>query len=81
MQKGPRRLLFYDLFGHLTMGAGLGVLLALLLLICDTRNVFGSIVNSESPRLALAIFVGTLTSLIATGATISGWIFNMMEDE
>jgi hypothetical protein len=81
MPRGPKRPQLYGLISHLTMGAGLGVLLALLLLICDTRNVFGSIVNSGSPKLTLAIFFGTLTSLIAAGSTITGWIFNMMEDE
>ena len=68
------------LIGHSAMGAGLGLLLSLTLIVSGAGNIFEMITNSEEPKLTAAIFVGFFTSIIAVGATLSGLIFMAMEE-
>ena len=68
------------LIGHSAMGAGLGLLLSLTLIVSGAGNVFEMIINSEEPKLTVAIFVGFFASIIAVGATLTGLILMAIED-
>jgi len=69
------------LAGHLVMGATLGTGLALALLMMDTGRIFEMIVSSAQPRITTLVFVGVLGSTCAVGATITGLIFMLAEDD
>jgi type IV secretory pathway TrbL component len=60
------------------MGAILGVLLGLALIVTD-KSIFQFIVSSSSPLLNMAMFVGFFSFVVGTGATISGFIFTALE--
>jgi hypothetical protein len=69
------------LAGHLAMGASLGTGLALALITMDTGRIFEMIVSSANPRITAFVFVGVLGSICAVGATITGLIFMLAEDD
>jgi hypothetical protein len=69
------------LAGHLVMGASLGTGLALALIMMDTGRIFELIVGSAQPRITTLFFVGVLGSICAVGATITGLIFMLAEDD
>ena len=69
------------LVGHLVMGATLGTGLALALLMMDTGRIFEMIVSSAQPRITTLEFVGVLGSTCAVGATVTGLIFMLAEDD
>jgi hypothetical protein len=69
------------LAGHLFMGASLGTSLALALIMTDTGRIFEMIVSSAQPRVTILVFVGVLGSVCAVGATITGLIFMLAEDD
>jgi len=69
------------LAGHLAMGAALGTALAIALILTDTGRIFEMIVSSAQPRVTTLVFVGVLGSICAVGATITGLIFMLAEDE
>jgi len=69
------------LAGHLAMGATLGTALAFALILTDTDRIFEMIVSSAQPRVTTFVFVGVLGSICAVGATITGLIFMLAEDE
>lgn len=60
------------------MGAILGVLLGLALIVTD-KNIFQFIVSSSSPLMNMTMFVGFFSFVVGTGATISGFIFTALE--
>jgi hypothetical protein len=62
------------------MGASLGTGLALALIMMDTGRIFEMIVSSAQPRMTAVVFVGVLGSICAVGATITGLIFMLAED-
>jgi hypothetical protein len=78
MQKDPRIPSLRQVIVHTTMGAVLGALLALALIVTN-RHLFELIAHSPSPRFFLALFMGISSSLIAAGATLSGIIFMTAE--
>ena len=66
--------------GHLATGAGLGLFLSLSLIISNGGHVLEMIMNSMAPKATMALFVGILSSVMAVGATLSGFIFTAIED-
>jgi hypothetical protein len=67
-----------QLIVHTAMGAVLGVLLAFALILTN-RQLFELIAHSPSPRFLMAVLLSISTSLIAAGATLSGFIFTIIE--
>jgi hypothetical protein len=59
----------------------LGTALALALILTNTDRIFEMIVSSAQPRMTTAVFIGALGSVCAVGATITGLIFMLAEDE
>jgi hypothetical protein len=60
------------------VGAALGSFLALSAIIGNV-NLFDMITSNPSPRLAVLAFVGVLSSTIAVGSAITGFIFCAIE--
>ena len=81
MRRRIERSFLLKLAGHLAMGASLGTGLALALILMDTGRIFEMIVSSAQPRVTTLVFVGVLGSICAVGATITGLIFMLAEDD
>jgi hypothetical protein len=79
MQTRSSRSLARHLIGHSAMGAGLGMLLALSLMVCE-QHLYELIAASPAPTLTILVFAGTLTSLFTVGAGLSGLIFALLDD-
>jgi len=60
------------------MGSVLGALLALSVILTN-QNVFHLIATSPSPTADLMLFVGFFSFVVGTGATISGCIFTVID--
>jgi hypothetical protein len=60
------------------MGAVLGALLALALLVTNS-DLFRLIAHSPSPGFDIALLMSVFSFLIAAGATFSGFIFTSIE--
>jgi NhaP-type Na+/H+ or K+/H+ antiporter len=67
-----------QLIAHTAMGAVLGVLLAFALILTN-RHLFELIADSPSPGFLIAVLIGVSSSMIAAGATLSGFIFSAIE--
>ena len=78
MQKESRTPTSVQMINHCGMGAILGVLLGLGLIVTD-KNIFQFIVSSSSPLMEMAVFVGFFSFVIGIGATLSGFIFTAIE--
>lgn len=81
MQRQAKASLLLKLAGHWAMGASLGTGLAVSLIIMNARHIFEMIVSSSHPRITMIVFVGALGSVCAIGATITGFIFVLTENE
>jgi hypothetical protein len=67
------------LAGHLAMGAGLGTMLALALVVSNAGGLFGMIINGGAPATMLGVLVGVLAAMFGVGAALTGMIFIEME--
>jgi hypothetical protein len=63
---------------HALAGAGLGAFLAAGV-IATNDAIFNLVVNSPAPHIPAAIFVGALSSQIAVGSAITGFILLSVE--
>jgi len=66
---------------QLAMGGLLGTVLAVLLVAMNVRNVLGLISLSASPWLSGLVFVSVIALLCAVGATLTGLIFILAEED
>jgi NhaP-type Na+/H+ or K+/H+ antiporter len=78
MPKDSRTPSFRQVIVHTAMGAVLGALLALAVLVTN-RHFFELIAHSSSPRFHIVLLMGFSSFLIAAGATLSGLIFTTIE--
>ena len=60
--------------GHLTMGMTLGALLAI-------AGILQMLLNDPSPATSIAVFVGIFSSITGVGATLTGLVFQSMEQK
>jgi O-antigen ligase len=66
---------------HLAMGGLLGTVLAVLLVATNARNILGLISLSASPWVTGMVFVSIIALFCAVGATLTGLIFILSEDD
>jgi hypothetical protein len=78
MHEDPRTASFRQVIVHTAMGAVLGALLALALLVTD-RHLFELIAHFPSPGFPLLRLIGVSSFLIAAGATLTGLLFTTIE--
>lgn len=75
MHKNPS---FRQVMVHTAMGAVLGALLALALIVTDS-HLFELIAHFPSPGFPLVLLIGVSSFLIAAGATLTGLLFTTIE--
>jgi hypothetical protein len=66
---------------HLAMGGLLGTVLAVLLVAMNVQNILGLISLSASPWVTGMVFVSVIALFCAVGATLTGLIFILSEDD
>jgi hypothetical protein len=69
-----------ELAGHTFMGTALGLGFAFALTQLDAFGISTLIAHSLDPHVTFTIFVGVLTLSFAVGATLTGFVFTMMEE-
>ena len=69
-----------EMASHAAMGVALGLGFALALTFTDAFGVASLIAHSREPGVTLTIFVGTSTLAFAVGATLTGFVFTMMQE-
>ncbi|MEN3285825.1 MAG: hypothetical protein V7634_125 [Bradyrhizobium sp.] len=69
-----------EMASHTAMGVALGLGFALALTLSDAFGVAALIAHSREPGTTLTIFVGTFTLAFAVGATLTGFVFTMMQE-
>jgi hypothetical protein len=69
------------LAGHLAMGGLLGIALAVSLIAMNARNILDLIALSASPWMTGMVFVSIFALFCAVGATLTGLIFIMAEED
>jgi hypothetical protein len=69
-----------ELASHTVMGTAMGLGLAFVLTFADAFGIATLIAHSLEPQMTFTIFVGTFTLAFAVGATLTGFVFTMMEE-
>jgi len=69
------------LAGHLAMGGVLGTALAVSLIVMNARNILDLIALSASPWMTGMVFVSIFALFCAVGATLTGLIFILAEED
>ena len=69
-----------ELACHALMGTALGLSAGLLLTFVDNFGIASLIAHSSEPYQTFAILIGTVTLPFAVGATLTGFVFTMMEE-
>jgi len=72
--------LLLRLAGHAAMGVAMGLGFALALSLIDRFGVMALVASSADPSTGMVVFVGTFALTFGVGATLTGFIFTMMED-
>jgi hypothetical protein len=66
---------------HLAIGALLGTLGAIFLIVCDASGVHHLLAAGAAPPTPVAAFVALCACTVAIGASLTGVIFSAMEAE
>ena len=66
---------------HLAMGGLLGTVLAVLLVAINVQSILGLISLSASPWVTAMVFVSVIALFCAVGATLTGLIFILADDD
>ena len=69
-----------ELACHTFMGTALGLGFAFALTQVDAFGISTLIAHSLDPHMTFVVFVGTFTLAFAVGATLTGFVFSMMEE-
>jgi hypothetical protein len=77
-RRNPR--IIRELAGHAAMGAALGLAFSFAMLLNDAFGLRTLISHGADARTITVIFVGTFTVALAVGATLTGFVFTMMEE-
>jgi hypothetical protein len=66
---------------HSAMGVAVGLAFSLILTMTDPGGIITLINHSDTPGITLAMFVGTIILSFAIGATLTGLVFMVSEDD
>lgn len=75
------RLMLRQLARQALMGATLGTILALVLLVSNCQHLLDLVMGSSAPLLVSAIFVAGLSLYSAFGATVTGFQLILQEGD
>jgi hypothetical protein len=76
----PKPAALLELAGHTVMGIAMGLAFAFVLTLVNAFQVTDLIAHSADPRTTMIVFVGSFTLAFAVGATLTGFVFMMMDD-
>ncbi len=76
----PRPAILLELVCHALMGTALGLSVGLLLTFVDNFGIARLIAHSSAPHQTFAILIGMVTLPFSVGATLTGFVFTMMEE-
>ncbi len=77
-----RWTLLGQLAGHFAMGACLGTIGALILMISDTGSIRELLTaHGGSSGLPVAVFIGAWAAAIAIGSTLTGFILSVADED
>jgi hypothetical protein len=76
-----RLSLLLGLASHTAMGIAMGLAFTFVLTLIDTIGVMALINHSADPKTTTVVFVGSVTLAFGVGATFTGLVFMMMEEE
>jgi hypothetical protein len=69
-----------ELAGHAAMGVALGLGYSIALIFIDAFGVKALITHGDDPRTTMMVFTGMFTLAFGVGATLTGFVFTMMEE-
>ncbi|MBR1137243.1 MAG: hypothetical protein E6614_28470 [Bradyrhizobium sp.] len=75
-----RPAILLELACHALMGTTLGLGFAFALTKLDAFGIASLITHSVEPMMTVTIFVSVMTLSFAVGATLTGFVFTMMEE-
>ena len=67
--------------GHTAMGVAMGLAFAFVLTLIDTIGIMALINHTADPKTTMLVFVGSFTLAFGIGATLTGLVFMMMEEQ
>jgi hypothetical protein len=70
----------FGLASHTAMGIAMGLAFAFVLTLIDRFGDMALIDHSADPKTTMIVFVGSFTLAFGVGATLTGFVFMMMED-
>jgi hypothetical protein len=74
------RSFMLEMAGHTAMGIALGLGFSFALALMDTSAIAVLIAHSGDPNTTTIILVGFFTLAFGVGATLTGFVFTMMEE-
>ena len=77
--KSKTKPLLGALVSHFTMGVAIGLCFALVLTLVEQFGVRQLVQQSPAPRSTLVVFVGTFMLMFGIGATLTGLVFILMD--
>jgi len=83
MRKKPSvrgKSIMLEMACHTVMGIALGLGFSFALVLIDTSTLAILIAHSSEPKTTTMILVGFFTLAFAVGATLTGFVFTMMEE-
>jgi len=83
MRKKPSvrgKSIMLEMACHTVMGIALGLGFSFALVLIDTSTLAVLIAHSSEPKTTTMILVGFFTLAFAVGATLTGFVFTMMEE-
>jgi len=69
-----------EMAGHTAMGIALGLGFSFALALMDTSTLAALIAHSSDPKTTTIVLVGFFTLAFGVGATLTGFVFTMMEE-
>jgi hypothetical protein len=69
-----------EMAGHTAMGIALGLGFSFALVLIDASRLAVLIAHSSDPKTTSVILVGFFTLAFGVGATLTGFVFTMMEE-
>jgi hypothetical protein len=73
-------VLLLELTCHAAMGVALGLAFSFAMIIEDAFGITTLISHGADTQTMTIIFVGTITLAFGAGATLTGFVFSMMEE-
>jgi len=76
----PNSVILLELACHALMGIALGLVFSLIMIMNDAFGITTLISHGADTQATTMIFVGTFTLAFGVGATLTGFLFTMLEE-